>query len=67
MNNYRARMYDTDLKRFYSVDPLHQFATPYRYVGNNPVNFTDPTGMFTMLLLVEIWENALQQVFILFL
>ena len=27
LNNYRARMYDTDLKRFYSVDPLHQFAT----------------------------------------
>ena len=52
-------MYDTDLKRFYSVDPLHQFATPYCYVGNNPVSFTDPTGMFTMLVLVEIWDPEL--------
>jgi RHS repeat-associated protein len=54
LNNYRARMYDTDLKRFYSVDPLHQFATPYCYVGNNPVSFTDPTGMAWY----RAWVNA---------
>jgi len=31
-----------------SVDPLAEQAanwTPYRYGYNNPVNFTDPTGM----------------------
>ena len=28
-------------------------------MGNNPVSFIDPTGMFTMLVLVEIWDPEL--------
>jgi len=44
LHNYRARMYDSSLRRFYAVDPLHQFASPYCYVGNNPVSFVDPDG-----------------------
>lgn len=34
---------------FYSVDPLAEKApgwTPYRYGFNNPIRYTDPTGMF---------------------
>ena len=38
-------MYDSSLRRFYGVDPLHEFASPYCYVGNNPLSFIDPTGM----------------------
>jgi RHS repeat-associated protein len=44
--NYRARLYDPILGRFYDTDPAFQFASPYVYVGNNPFNFADPTGMF---------------------
>ncbi|RKH56653.1 RHS repeat domain-containing protein [Corallococcus llansteffanensis] len=44
--NYQARLYDPIVGRFYDTDPAFQFASPYVYVGNNPFNFTDPTGMF---------------------
>ncbi len=37
-------MYDSSLRRFYGVVPLHQTASPYCYVGNNPVNFVDSVG-----------------------
>ncbi len=42
--NYRARMYDPDLGRFYAIDPAGQFASPYLYAANNPLSFTDPDG-----------------------
>jgi RHS repeat-associated protein len=44
--NYRARMYDPSLGRFYAPDPGHQYASPYEYVGNNPISVVDPTGTF---------------------
>lgn len=44
--NYRARFYDTELRRFYEADPARQFASPYVYVGNNPVNSIDPEGKY---------------------
>ena len=37
------------VQRFLSVDPLSEMTiseTPYHYVSNNPLRFTDPTGMF---------------------
>jgi RHS repeat-associated protein len=43
--NYRARLYDCALRRFYSPDPKRQFPSPYIYAGNNPIMMTDPTGM----------------------
>lgn len=42
--NYKARMYDSMLMRFYSVDPAEEQASPYAYCANNPIIFTDPTG-----------------------
>ena len=33
--------------RFLEVDPKREFHNPYSYVGNNPVNGTDPTGEST--------------------
>ncbi len=47
----RARQYDPDIGRFVSADPLLGFpADPqslnrYSYVGNNPLKYTDPSGL----------------------
>jgi RHS repeat-associated protein len=46
--HYRARAYDPETGRFLQEDPLWFNAgdlNVYRYVGNNPVNATDPSGM----------------------
>ena len=45
-----GRVYDPNLGRFLSVDPVFQFPTntqslnPYSYVLNNPLSMTDPSG-----------------------
>jgi RHS repeat-associated protein len=47
---YRSRYYDPALGRFLSEDALGFLAGDAnlnRYVGNNPVNLTDSTGMFS--------------------
>lgn len=44
-----ARGYDSAIGRFNVVDPMAAFApsyTPYRFGFNNPVYWTDPTGMY---------------------
>lgn len=55
--NYRSRLYDTNLRRFYSLDSKGQFFSPYLYVGNNPISMVDPDGNLAfsaMLLIVGI-------------
>jgi len=42
---YGARYYNSGLGRFISPDPMKDFINPYSYVGNNPMNRIDPTGM----------------------
>jgi RHS repeat-associated protein len=47
--DYGARMYDPAIGRWFVSDPLAEAApgwTPYRYGFNNPMLYTDPTGMF---------------------
>jgi len=47
-SDYGARYYDAAIGRFSSIDPLaEEFEswTPYHYVHNNPLRYTDPTGM----------------------
>ncbi len=45
---YRARYYDPMQARFISQDPIEFLAGDtnfYRYVGNDPLNFVDPSGL----------------------
>jgi RHS repeat-associated protein len=52
LDYYRARYYDSAVGRFISEDPLGFAAGDsniYRYVGNSPVNATDPSGLRTFI------------------
>jgi RHS repeat-associated protein len=44
---YRARYYDPSVGRFTQRDPVGYLdgLNRYAYVGNNPINFTDPHGL----------------------
>ena len=45
---YRARYYSPILRRFLSADPIEHASGDYnwyRYVGNDPVNRVDPSGL----------------------
>ena len=45
---YKARFYSPALGRFLQTDPIGTTddLNLYAYVGNNPINFNDPTGTF---------------------
>jgi RHS repeat-associated protein len=45
LHYFGARMFDSQLGRWHSNDPLIIFASPYNGMGNNPVSLVDPTGM----------------------
>lgn len=47
-----ARFYDPALGSFLSHDPAREFASPYSYVGGNPMNLTDPNGEEVAQLLI---------------
>ena len=55
--HYRARAYSADIGRFMQQDPAGMVdgANMYAYVGNNPVNGRDPSGM------LPIWWKAYQR------
>jgi len=56
---YNARYYDPILGRFISPDPIvpdpanPQMLNRYAYVGNNPINYTDPSGYWRVSWLEE--------------
>jgi len=68
--DYRARLYDISLGRFYAVDAAGGYASPYSYVGNDPLNRVDPTGnviqFFSPLLYIfrdyGFFANKLQHI-----
>jgi len=42
---FNARYYDPRMGRFLAEDPVRDGLNWYAYCGNNPVSFTDPTGL----------------------
>jgi RHS repeat-associated protein len=55
-----ARYYDAKIGRFVSVDPVFDVSSPqqwgaYSYADNNPVSFSDPTGMLSF---GKFWKSA---------
>jgi RHS repeat-associated protein len=57
----RARFYDTSLGRFTSVDPIGLNGGDtnfYRYVGNNPNTYSDPSGQLVWLPLLPAAARA---------
>jgi len=47
--DFGARNYMPDVGRWFGADPLAELApdlSPYRYAFNNPISFTDRTGMY---------------------
>ena len=55
-----ARYYDSQIGRFISVDPIMDLTDPqqwaaYAYAENNPVTYSDPTGLWTAK---GLWNKA---------
>lgn len=42
--DFDARLYDPVLLRFVMPDAMRQYASPYIFAGNNPLNRIDPSG-----------------------
>lgn len=48
LNYFGARYYDPEVGTWTSTDPADEFWNSYSYVGGDPVNFSDPSGMFSV-------------------
>jgi RHS repeat-associated protein len=56
-NNFDLRMYDGEIGRWLSIDPMGQYDSPYNGMGNNPVQGIDPTGGYSHL--GAMWRHAI--------
>ncbi|MEX2235381.1 MAG: RHS repeat-associated core domain-containing protein [Cyclobacteriaceae bacterium] len=46
-NHFELREYDPVIGRWTCTDPYRQYWSPYRGMGNDPVNYTDPDGGYS--------------------
>ena len=63
--DYSARYYESAVGRFTTVDLLaekYYSISPYAYCANNPMQFTDPTGMVIDSTYIEQWNNERQSI-----
>ncbi|CAN5387785.1 hypothetical protein BH23BAC1_BH23BAC1_05790 [soil metagenome] len=64
--DYRNRMYSPNLGRFIQPDPIKFSAGDYnfyRYVGNSPMNWRDPSGLISIQGLLNIINQFLDLLF----
>lgn len=47
-NEFTLRNYDAQVNRWTTNDPYDEFASGYVGMGNDPVNFTDPSGGYVL-------------------
>lgn len=62
---YRARIYDPSIGRFLQEDPFPgslalptTFLSKYIYANNSPLNYTDPSGLFSIKGVLEVGGMA---------
>jgi RHS repeat-associated protein len=57
---FRYRYYDSEIGRFINPEPESVITqlNYYSYVDNNPVNFADPTGLWSGWEVYHAWELA---------
>lgn len=49
-NQFQLRMYDARFGRWLSVDPYHQFVSPYNGMGNFPISSVDKDGGYVYVI-----------------
>ncbi len=59
-HHYKARAYDPYIGRFLQTDPIGygDGMNSQAYVGGDPVNFTDPTGLSAFERACRAWETS---------